>query len=179
MMVEVSYQMVLSTIQTIALVVGIVYYLTIMRNSQINQELARKAQEQALETRQAQLFMQIYNKFTEENFSRNFFETQEWKWQDIDEYIEKYEEPIESHAKWAILANYFEGVGVLVKRGLLDVSLVDDLMSGATMRFWEKFEDLIKETRIRYNFPQRAEYIEYLYNQVKTVVKEQHPELSP
>ena len=171
MMVELSYQMVLSTIQTIALVVGIVYYLTIMRNSQINQELARKAQEQAVETRQAQLFMQIYSKFTDENFNRNFFETQDWQWQDTDDYIEKYEKPIEPHAKWATLANYFEGVGVLVKRGLIDVSLMDDLMSGAIMRFWEKFEGFIKETRIRYNFPQRAEYIEYLYNQVKTVVE--------
>jgi uncharacterized membrane-anchored protein YhcB (DUF1043 family) len=52
--------MVLSTLQTIALVVGIAYYLFIMRNSQRNQELTLKAQEQALETRQTQLFMQIY-----------------------------------------------------------------------------------------------------------------------
>ena len=65
-MAEITYQMVLSTIQTIALVVGIVYYLTIMRNAQKtreltlqSQELTRKAQEQSLETREAQLFMQF------------------------------------------------------------------------------------------------------------------------
>jgi hypothetical protein len=179
MMVELTYELILSTIQTIALVVGIVYYLTIMRNAQRNQELARKAQELAVETRQAQLFMQIFSKFSEENFIRNFFEIQDWQWEDTDDYIEKYEEPNEPHTKWATLANYYEGVGVLVKRGLIDVSLVDDLMSGSTMRFWEKFEDFIMETRIRYNWPQRGEYIEYLYNQVKTVVKEQHPELAP
>jgi len=33
-MVEITYQMVLSTLQTIALIVGIAYYLIIMRNSQ-------------------------------------------------------------------------------------------------------------------------------------------------
>jgi len=176
-MVEITYQMVLSTLQTIALIVGIAYYLFIMRNSQRNQELARKTQEQALETRQAQLFMQIYSKFTEEYFNRNFFEFQARQWRDTDDYIEKYDENIEARAKFATLANYFEGVGVLVKRGLIDVSLMDDLMSGGIIMFWEKIEDVIKETRIRYNFPQRAEYIEYLYNQIKTVVEEQHPEL--
>ena len=67
-MVEITYQMILSTIQTIALIVGIIYYITIMRNTQKtreltleSQELTRKAQEQQLETRQAQMFMQIYN----------------------------------------------------------------------------------------------------------------------
>jgi uncharacterized membrane-anchored protein YhcB (DUF1043 family) len=50
-MVEITYQMVLSTLQTIALIVGIAYYLIIMRNSQRNQALALRAQEQALETR--------------------------------------------------------------------------------------------------------------------------------
>jgi uncharacterized protein HemX len=61
-MVEITYQMILSTLQTIALIVGIVYYLIIMRNTQKTrelslraQELTLKAQEQAKETRQAQL----------------------------------------------------------------------------------------------------------------------------
>ena len=83
-MVDVSYQMVLSTLQTIALIVGIFYYLTIMRNQQKtrelslqaqeltleSQELTRKAQEQAVETRQAALFMSIYETFRTPEFRR-------------------------------------------------------------------------------------------------------------
>ena len=42
-MVEITSQMVLSTLQTIALIVGIAYYLTIMRNSQRTRELSLKA----------------------------------------------------------------------------------------------------------------------------------------
>ena len=45
-MVEITYQMVLSTLQTVGILVGIIYYLTIMRNSQKNQQMQ-------LETRQA------------------------------------------------------------------------------------------------------------------------------
>lgn len=53
-MAEITYQMVLSTIQTAELLVGIFYYIMTLRNQQKNQQLS-------LETRQAQLFMGIYN----------------------------------------------------------------------------------------------------------------------
>jgi hypothetical protein len=60
-MAEITYQMVLSTIQTVGLLVGIFYYITTMRNAQKtrelalkSQELTRKAQEHAVETRQIQ-----------------------------------------------------------------------------------------------------------------------------
>lgn len=35
------------------------------------------------------------------------------------------------------LGTYFEGIGVLVKRNLVDPSMVDDLMSGRFIDFWE------------------------------------------
>ena len=65
-MAEITYQMVLSTIQTVGLLVGIFYYVTTLRNAQKTRELTlqsmeltRKAQEQAVETRQAQLYNNI------------------------------------------------------------------------------------------------------------------------
>ena len=68
-MAEITYQMLLSTIQTIALIVGIIYYLTIMRNAQKTRELTLKSQEHATETRQAQLFMQIYDKWSSTEYT--------------------------------------------------------------------------------------------------------------
>ena len=38
-MVDITYQMVLSTLQTIALIVGIVYYITIMRNQNRSRQI--------------------------------------------------------------------------------------------------------------------------------------------
>ena len=60
-MVEITYQMMLSTLQTVGLLVGIAYYITIMRNAQKTRELTLKSQEHATETRQAQLSMQLVN----------------------------------------------------------------------------------------------------------------------
>lgn len=75
------------------------------------------------------------------------------------------------------MGNFYEGIGVLVKRKLIDVNLVDDLMSGFILRSWEKIEPIIKEFRERENWPQAWEWIEYLYHQIKPIVEEQHPEL--
>jgi uncharacterized membrane-anchored protein YhcB (DUF1043 family) len=63
-MVEITLPIALQIIQTVSLVVGIIYYLIIMRNSQKTRELALNAQEQALETRQTQLFMDVYKSHT-------------------------------------------------------------------------------------------------------------------
>ena len=57
-MVEITYQMVLSTIQTASLVVGIVYYITIMRNTQRTRELTLKAQEETERARQRDMIIQ-------------------------------------------------------------------------------------------------------------------------
>jgi hypothetical protein len=64
-----------------------------------------------------------------------------------------------------------------VKRRLIDPSFVDDLMSGGIVSFWEKFGPSFLEYRVRMNWPQRGEYVEYLYNQIKPIVVSQHGEL--
>jgi len=179
--------MVLSTLQTVGLFVGIVYYLIIMRNSQRtreltlqSQELTRKAQEQALETRQAQLFMYMYDHWSDPEFINHWDEIQRWEWTDYDDFSERYGSEVnpERYISFSTIARFFEGVGVLVKRKLVDPTLVDDLMSGNVLRFWEKFgEPMIKIRQVRTDYPQYYEHVEYLYSVIKPIVESQHPEL--
>ena len=193
MMVEITYQMVLSTLQTAGILIGIVYYIMTIRTNQRNQEislknqqltlqsqeLTRKASEQALETRQAQLFMPIYSKFHDKEFVKDFTNMiVHWDWDDFDDFWEKYgpEDP-ETYSIIISTMDYFEGVGVLVKRNLIEASFIDDLYSGLVMMFWEKMEGFVREYRLRRNYPQFAEYVEYLYNEVKAIAVQQHPEL--
>jgi len=180
-MVEITYQMVLSTLQTIALIVGIFYYLTIMRNQQKtreltleSQELTRKAQEQALETRQAQLFMSIYTRVNEVEFWKNFLDIQQWEWESFEEYNEKYVSRTEMRAKFYSVGTFFEGMGVMVKRDLIDVTVVDDLLSGPIMSVWQKFEPIILEDRRRRNMPTIWEWFGYLYEEVTIVAEKEH-----
>jgi hypothetical protein len=64
-----------------------------------------------------------------------------------------------------------------VKRGFIDVAIVDDLMSGQVVSFWEKFRAIYVESRRRRNWPQLAEWVEYLYREVKGIMERQHPEI--
>jgi len=77
------------------------------------------------------------------------------------------------------VGSYFEGMGVLVNRKLIDVSFVDDLISGLIIRYWEKMEPIIDDAREKMDYPQLAEWTEYLYREIRTIAEEQHPELKP
>jgi hypothetical protein len=109
--------------------------------------------------------------------SKMELEFQEWEWEDYDDWERKYESNIDALSLRTTLGKYYEGIGVLVKRGLIDPTLVDDLMSVAILRYWMKFEPVIVEARRRSGYPQRAEYQEYLYNEIFAIAKKQHPEL--
>jgi hypothetical protein len=148
----------------ISLTVAAFYYIMTLRN----QEKAR----------QAQLFMQLYNRFQSIEFHRQFNKLLEWEFNDFEDFLNKYgrENNPEAYALRGSVGGYFEGMGVLVKRGLIDVTLADDLISGAIMLFWDKFGPIYLEMRERINYPQFAEWTEYLYNQIKPLVEEQHPE---
>jgi hypothetical protein len=155
-MVEFTYQMLLSTLQTIALIVGIAYYLFIMRNSQRNQELTRKAQEQATETRQAQLFMKLYNRWSDPEFAR-YYGTAKYKYtEDILEILQKSVDPYdpEVHTPFHSLGQFFEGMGMLVKKGLVNIDFVDELLSYRIIWWWERMKPMYERERILMNKPE-------------------------
>ena len=117
------------------------YYISTLRNAQRTQQLQ-------LETRQAQLFMQIYSQWNSMEMGREYQRIMDSEWTDIDDFLERHYTDIESKTGFRTVARFFEGIGVLVHRGLIDATFVDDLMSGATMRYWEKIAPMIKEWRI-------------------------------
>jgi len=72
---------------------------------------------------------------------------------------------------------YYDGLGVLISKGLLDKTLVADMMSELLILFWEKNEEVVKSAREYYNQPLAIMWTEYLYNEIKEIVDKQHPEL--
>jgi hypothetical protein len=167
--------------------VAAVYYVMNLRISQRNQELslktqelALKSQEQNLETRQAQLFMQIYGMLYNSEFIKAANTAMAMEFTSLDDWIDKYgrEKNPEDYTAFNTVIWYFEGIGVLVKRGLVDPTLVDDLISGIILSFWDKFKPWFLAFRVRNNFPQAGEHIEYLYHVVKEVAEKQYPGIS-
>jgi len=163
----VSLQTLLTYLTLISIPVGVIYHIMTLRNTKKNQELQ-------LETRQAQLFMSIYNRFNEVEFWRQLYEIRQWEWESLEEYNEKYESRPEIISKWLAVGSYFEGMGVMVKRNLFDAAFIDDLMSGPLMSLWEKWEPTIYEMRRRRNMPTLWEWYEYLYNEVRKIAEKEH-----
>jgi len=134
-----------------------------------------KQREIDVETRQAELFMQIYDHYYTEDFLGDENEILfRWKWKDFDDFWQKYgpEKNAEAFNKWDSLQTYFKGVGVLVKMNLIDLDLVKDLMGTSIVLHWEKSGSIIREFRRRY-WPHAYEWYEYLYNEIKK--REQQP----
>ena len=182
-MAEITYQMVLSTIQTIALVVGIVYYLTIMRNAQKtreltlqSQELTRKAQEQSLETREAQLFMQFNSPVLSGDKVRYFQEIHQWEWDDYEGFMRIFSDP-EKRYSFNQISTFLELLGSYVRLGLIPIRLVAVTMTLPVTGFWNKFGSMIVERRMRTNTPRWLSEIEHLYDELIKYIQE-HPELA-
>jgi hypothetical protein len=185
-MVEITLPIMLQIVQTVGILVGIIYYLSIMRNQQKtreltleSQELTRKAQEQTLETRQAQLLMNLYEAYRNPTFKKQFdhvlFRMEFEDWEDFNKKLDPLENPDE-RVIWFSVLSFFDGVGVLLKRKLIDIALIDDLLATAIRYIWEKMGPFEIESRKRLNQPRAWDDFEYLYNELMKY-HEEHPEL--
>ena len=160
-MAEITYQMVLSTLQTAGLLVGISYYILSLRN----QNRARKTQ----------LYLQLVNKFSQSDYIEAQGKFNDLEWSTAEDLIEDFRN-LEGRKTIATLGNWYEGLGVLVRENLLDIRVVSLLLTGLVIQFWEKFIPVIDGAREAWESPRVFIEAEYLYNQLKKYIKE-HPEI--
>ena len=156
--------------------VAAIYYVLNLRISQKNQELSLKTQQQTLETRQAQMFLNIYQQTTSKDFTSayNFFLSSQWE--NYSEFLELLQKK-EFTNDFSILAMYWEVLGVLVKEGFLPIRLVALLLTGGTRSFWEKLKPIKDEARVDMGYVRWMSETEYLYDELLRYL-DKHPELS-
>jgi hypothetical protein len=81
-----------------------------------------------LETRQAELLMQLYDRYNDTEFRKAYNKVLYTQWADYDDFNAKYGPESDVRIALETINAFFEGVGVLVKRGLLDILYVEDLL---------------------------------------------------
>jgi hypothetical protein len=151
-------------------IAGFTYYVLTVRNNQENQR-------QQLETRQAQLYMQIYNV---SHNDPSYLEAQrrcfELEINSYEDYL-KIQENEDDRKALARVGMFYEGLGVLVKEGYVSIRLVALLMTGTTRMLWERlYRSWVEEGREKMNYRRFRSEAEYLYNELMKYVEE-HPEL--
>ena len=66
-----------------------------------------------------------------------------------------------------IVGMYFEGIGVLLRRKLVNVKLVQHLFFLPVKVTWEKMKPVIEGVRKQFNLPTTFASFEYLYNEMQ------------
>ncbi len=156
----------LTYLTLISVPIGVFYHILTLNNT-------RKNQHMQLETRQAQLFMQILNQFNQPTMveSKIFYAGLEIN--SLEDYMKLWEdhETNKLIRPWGQLA---EGIGVLVRENYLDIKVIAGLMGGNVKTSWERQAPYVLEMREKYNTRVWIEW-EYLYNALMKYAEE-HPE---
>jgi len=122
-----------------------------------------------VKTRQTDLVVRLYSTFGSREFQEAWVETLRMEFKDYNDYLKKYgatsEKPIYTSVN--MVAAFFEGMGILLRRKLIDISLVDDLQSSDIILTWHKMKPIVEGWRKHFNRPQISEWFEYLYNEMR------------
>jgi hypothetical protein len=164
----VSFEFLAIILTGLGLTASIMYYSTVLRNANKTRELQLQAQEHATETRQVQLLMHIYQEMSSESYMRRYIDVMNMEWENYDDYERKYgsDDHPEQFAKRLSVWRSFQGVGLLLKDGLVDADRLYDLIGSAVLLQWVKWEPIFKETRVRYGMPDDYLLFENLYHEL-------------
>ena len=112
--------------------------------------------------RQTDLVMRLYTTFGSKEYLEAYTNVRTMEFKDYNDFEEKY-----GWTDVSLIGVFFEGVGVLLHRELIDIELVDDLFTGPTKIIWNKIRQLVEVTREKASYPQLYEWFEYLYNELQ------------
>jgi hypothetical protein len=135
--------------------VGVIYYILDMRNQ--------------TKQRETQVFLQLSSYMG--NFAQYYTEfIWLYKFDSFEDYWKKYgpETNPEEWKKQFELYGFYESLGILVKKKLLDVNFVYDLIGGAVEGYWKKAKPITEGLRKRWG-PAWLENMEFLVNELETI----------
>ena len=136
----------LSSLGSIALIVGIVIA--------VAQLWALRQQ------RHEELVIRAYEPFLDEGLTTAYWRIQRWGQRDYATFSAT--ATVEDWTSLDIVATYFEMIGVLYKRGLAPLDLLDDLFAGSLLVTWAKVKPLVHGYRAEAGVPDYAQWFERL-----------------
>ena len=132
----------------IGVLAGVVYYILDIRHQR--------------QARQTDMVMRLHTTFGSKELQDAWEKTQSREFKDFNAYKKEYGLREVNEVGW-----FFEGLGVLLYRKHINISLVDDLFSSPIKLAWEKLKPIAEGQRKQTQRPQIWEWFEYLYNEMK------------
>jgi hypothetical protein len=138
----------LAVVTPLAVAVGVIIALLQLRNQ--------------YRPRQIDTVMRLYSHFGDDSFVRHFNRVTNWDFQNYEAYLEKRTE--DDYISLTVVTVFFEAMGLLLKRKLAPIDLIDDLLSGPILLAWPKAQPIWVGFRAQYGVPAAAEWFEFLHD---------------
>jgi len=138
-----TIQMVSQIAGALGVCIAAIYYIINLKNNQKNMKTT-------LETRQTQLFMQLFAQYNTKDFMNDFGRVAyQMEYKNLADWQEKYSpmNNLDYWASWSRVGRFFDGVGILVKSGLIDVDLVVEELRELNLYSWDKMSSWVYEIR--------------------------------
>jgi len=110
--------------------------------------------------RQMDTVMRMYVTFGQESFLHHFDRVMNWNYDEYETFKKKASE--NDNVSLMVVSVFFENMGLLYKRKLASLELLDDLLSGPIISAWRKVKPIWVGRRAEYSQPQWAEWFELL-----------------
>ena len=110
--------------------------------------------------RQMEVVMALFGRFDDDSLQRHLQRLFRWTYKNYEEFERRARE-----SDWITLyaiSAYFENMGLLYKRRLAPIGLLDDIMSGPLTISWRKVAPIWIGYRRKYQRPMMAEWFELL-----------------
>ena len=122
--------------------------------------------------RQTDLIIRLYSFYNTEACQKALAKVLALDYKDYDDFVKKYgsllsPSPNDVQISLQMVGTFFEGVGVLLSQGLLDINLVQKLFD--VKGYWRKIEPVVIELRRTLKDPRQKEWFEYLNNEVSKI----------
>jgi ketosteroid isomerase-like protein len=136
--------------------VGVVYYVLEIRHQN--------------RMKQTDLIMRVYSALSTKELEEAWYKVLNLECKDYNDFVKKYGDIMSetpANVAFSIIAYFFEGIGVLLHKKLVDIDLIEDLMSEQIVVTWEKMKPIVEGYRKQYGFKKDLQWFENLYNEVK------------
>ena len=131
-----------------SVVVGVIFAVLELRN--------------VVKQRQTDLVMRLHSRFGTREFTESWERIMSREAEEYNEYVKKH-----GLSELIQVGSFFDGIGILLHRRLIDIDLAGELFSESIKLIWERIKPIMEGARKQLNQPQWAGWFEYLYNEMK------------